>query len=72
LGATAAQAILGRDFRITTGRGRMLASPWEATDLATYHPSAILRTPDERERRRIRSLFFEDLETAAGAQGGGH
>lgn len=48
LGATAAQALLGRSFRVTRERGQVLESPLGPT-LATIHPSAVLRAPDERD-----------------------
>ena len=65
LGATAAQAMLGRDFRITKHRGKFIKSedvPWIT---ATYHPSAILRTPDKEDRDKKRAEFVEDLRRAA-------
>jgi uracil-DNA glycosylase len=46
LGATAAQALLGRDFRVTRQHGEVLTSELGAT-LATIHPSAVLRAPDD-------------------------
>jgi DNA polymerase len=46
LGATAAQALLGRSFRVTRQHGEVVASDLGPT-LATIHPSAILRTPDD-------------------------
>jgi uracil-DNA glycosylase family protein len=66
LGATAAQAIIGRDFRITERRGELLP-PIEGGPrlLATYHPSAVLRarTPDDRDR--LMSALVGDLSIAA-------
>jgi uracil-DNA glycosylase family protein len=67
LGATAAQALLGRDFRVTRDRGRILESTLAPTTLATVHPSSILRAPDERSRREELELFVEDLRVAARA-----
>ena len=64
LGATAAQALLGRDFRITRQRGEILERPEGGHVLATYHPSAILRAPDER-RQAMRDEFISDLKLAA-------
>ena len=49
LGATAAQALLGRQFRVTRERGRPVDSPLAPAVLATIHPSAVLRA-DDRER----------------------
>lgn len=66
LGATAAQALLGRGFRLTKHRGEVLASPLAPRVLATVHPSAILRSPDSETRRRELHKFLEDLKQAAG------
>ncbi len=53
LGSTAGQTLLGRDFRVTESRGKMIRSDWAGPVLATVHPSSVLRTPDEdRERAR--------------------
>jgi uracil-DNA glycosylase len=65
LGATAAQGLLGRDFRITRQRGQILQSPKAEHVLATYHPAAILRAPDDESRRAMRSDFISDLKVAA-------
>ena len=46
LGATAAQALLGRQFRVTKERGRPVESPLAPVVLATVHPSSILRSDD--------------------------
>ncbi len=70
LGATAAQALLGRDFRVTRDRGRLIDSPLAPTTLATVHPSSILRAPDDETRRRERELFVADLKVAARALAG--
>ena len=67
LGATAAQGLLGRDFRITRQRGKLQASQWGPRILATYHPSAILRAPDEAARKQLRADFVHDLKTVARA-----
>ena len=67
LGATAAQALLGRQFRVTRDRGRLLDSDLAPVTLATVHPSSILRAPDEEARTRERALFLEDLRVAAEA-----
>src|ERR1700691_4903799 len=50
LGATAAQALLGRSFRVTQNRGKALAVPDMPPVLATVHPSSILRAPDDESR----------------------
>ena len=67
LGATAAQGLLGRAFRITQHRGELLASPWSAWIVATYHPSAVLRAPEAADRKRMRELLFQDVQVAAGS-----
>jgi uracil-DNA glycosylase family protein len=62
LGATAAQALLGRDFRVTQHRGELLKSPLVPILMATVHPSSILRAPDEETRHREMKLFIADLK----------
>src|SRR5438128_2355948 len=52
LGATAAQALLGRQFRVTQQRGEWLDSEFDSKVLATVHPSSILRAPDEESRKQ--------------------
>ena len=61
LGATAAQALLGRQFRLTAHRGEFVPSPLAPIVLATVHPSSILRAPDEETRHRERDRFAGDL-----------
>ena len=65
LGATAAQALLGRSFRVTQQRGILLDAPFAPKALATVHPSSILRAPDEEARREETAKFVEDLRIAA-------
>jgi uracil-DNA glycosylase family protein len=65
LGATAAQALLGRDFRITRQRGELISSAWATWTVATYHPSAVLRAPEAADRRRMREELMRDLQVAA-------
>jgi uracil-DNA glycosylase len=67
LGATAAQALLGRQFRVTRERGRLLDSELAPLTLATVHPSSILRAPDEESRCRERAAFVDDLRVVATA-----
>src|SRR5688500_12777815 len=67
LGATAAQALLGRDVRVTRDRGRPIESELAPVAFATVHPSSILRAPDDESRRLERSLFVDDLRVAAQA-----
>jgi uracil-DNA glycosylase family protein len=65
LGATAAQAMLGRSFRLTQARGQVLESAWgRLTCLATYHPSALLRAPDSDARRALHADLVADLRVA--------
>jgi uracil-DNA glycosylase len=61
LGATAAQSLLGTDFRISWQRGEFLVSPWSNWTLATHHPSAVLRAPDKGDRVRKRGELVHDL-----------
>lgn len=65
LGATAAQALLGRQFRVTQQRGKLLESTLAPYVLATVHPSSILRAPDEEARHRERETFAKDLRAVA-------
>jgi uracil-DNA glycosylase len=62
LGATAAQSLLGRDFRVTQHRGEFLESPLVPIVMATVHPSSILRAPDEKSRREQMQSFIADLK----------
>ena len=64
LGATAAQSLLGRDFRVTRRRGRLLDSDLADVVLATIHPSAVLRADD---RERAFAGLVDDLGVAASA-----
>jgi DNA polymerase len=64
LGATAAQALLGPQFRVTRDRGRAIESSGRLV-VATVHPASILRMPDAETRERERKLFIEDLKTVA-------
>ncbi len=65
LGATAAQALLGRSFRVTQQRGQLFPFPGASYALATVHPSSILRAPDEETRHREMQLFIKDLRVVA-------
>ena len=65
LGATAAQALLGRAFRVTQQRGLLLDAPFAPKAMATVHPSSILRAPDEEARRNETRQFIADLIIAA-------
>lgn len=65
LGATAAQALLGRSFRVSRQRGEPQPSALARHVLATVHPSSILRAPDDATRHRETERFVEDLRRAA-------
>jgi len=65
LGATAAQALLGRQFRVSAERGRWVKSPLAPRVLATVHPSSILRAPDDETRRAEMRRFVDDLRKVA-------
>ena len=71
LGATAAQALLGPQFRVSRDRGQLVRSPIAPqllpTVLATVHPSSILRAADEEDRHAAFERFVADLRVAAGA-----
>jgi uracil-DNA glycosylase len=65
LGATAAQALLGKSFKVTQQRGVPVQSPLAYAVVATVHPSSILRAPDTNARHRAEREFFADLEKVA-------
>ncbi|HEX8954080.1 MAG TPA: uracil-DNA glycosylase family protein, partial [Polyangia bacterium] len=65
LGATAAKALFGSQFRVTVTRGRPVPTPWAAVGVATVHPSAILRERDDEARHRALAAFVADLIAAA-------
>jgi DNA polymerase len=67
LGATAAQALLGKAFRVTERRGELLATPLAPIVMATVHPSSILRAPDDETRRAELARLVEDLAGLAEA-----
>ena len=62
LGATGAQTLLGKDFRVTQHRGELVPSPLAPHVMATVHPSSILRAPDEQTRKEETERFVEDLK----------
>ena len=63
LGATAAQVLLGKQFRVTQDRGKPVPSPLAEAIIATVHPSSILRAPDHREEAK--QEFIADLKQVA-------
>ncbi len=65
LGATAAQALLGRDFRVSQRRGEFVESSLAQHVIATVHPSSILRAPDDETRHSEMKRFIEDLKKVA-------
>ena len=62
LGATAAQALLGRQFKVSTQRGVWIPSPLAPFVMATVHPSSLLRAPDYVTRRLETKRFIADLK----------
>ena len=66
LGATAAQSLLGKQFRVTKERGRWLESDLAEYVTATIHPSAILRQQDTESRHRELAAFVADLRLVDG------
>lgn len=64
LGATSAQALFGRDFRISRQRGVVLTTEWSENTIATWHPAAILRMPDKDRQTEMQSQLISDLEAA--------
>jgi len=65
LGATAAQALLGKDFRVTQRRGEIINTEFAPITIATVHPSSILRAPDPESRERQYQAFVADLKNIA-------
>src|SRR5688500_10117072 len=65
LGSTAAQALLGRDFKVTKQRGQLVDSDLAQLVTATVHPSSILRERDDEARRRAMKEFVRDLTNVA-------
>jgi uracil-DNA glycosylase family protein len=65
LGATAAQAVLGRSFKVTQHRGEFIEGVMDAAVTATVHPSSILRAPDDDARHTEMARFVEDLKRVA-------
>jgi uracil-DNA glycosylase len=65
LGATAAQSLLGRQFRVTKERGHPLESDLAPYVVATVHPSSILRQRTDDARAAAMKEFVADLEVVA-------
>lgn len=62
LGSTAAQSLFGPSFRVTQQRGKKLDSDLAPFVIATIHPSAVLRAPDEAAREQAFQSLVDDLE----------
>ena len=65
LGATAAQSLLGKQFRVTKQRGELIDSPLAEHVTATIHPSAVLRQRDDEARKQEFAGLVEDLRKVA-------
>jgi uracil-DNA glycosylase len=65
LGATAAQTLLGKQFRVTRQHGEFIASSLAPFVTATLHPASILRIPDPRMRESAHRQFVSDLQKVA-------
>jgi uracil-DNA glycosylase len=65
LGATAAQALLGKTFRVTKQHGEWVEWPYAPKATATVHPSSILRAPDAETRAAAFGGFVADLKIVA-------
>jgi DNA polymerase len=62
LGATAARAVIGKDFKVSVMRGRFVESPLASHVFATFHPSALLRLRDEAEKEAAFEQLVRDLK----------
>jgi uracil-DNA glycosylase family protein len=67
LGATAAQSVMGSQFKLMAQRGQLLSSPLAERVVATIHPSAALRAPDSEGRRAAYEMLVNDLRVVAKA-----
>jgi uracil-DNA glycosylase len=65
LGASAAQALLGKEFRVSRQRGQLIESPFAPRVIATVHPSSILRARDDESRHQQFHEFVQDLSKVA-------
>ena len=65
LGATAAQSVLGAQFKLMQQRGQVLPSDLAPRVVATIHPSAVLRAPDSEGRRAAYDMLVSDLKIVA-------
>jgi uracil-DNA glycosylase family protein len=62
LGATAAKALIGPQFKVSVDRGRFVESPLAPYVFATFHPSALLRLQDEEEKETAFEQLVKDLK----------
>jgi uracil-DNA glycosylase len=62
LGATAAKAVIGKHFKVSVDRGRFVESELAAYVFATFHPSALLRLRDDKEREAAFGQLVQDLK----------
>jgi uracil-DNA glycosylase len=67
LGATAAQSVLGPQFKLMQNRGTLQSSDLAARVIATIHPSSVLRAPDPEGRRAAYEMLVSDLKVVAEA-----
>jgi uracil-DNA glycosylase len=67
LGATAARAIFGPEFRLLRQRGQFFTTRWSPKTIATLHPSAVLRGQDDAEQARLYAMLRDDLRVIAAA-----
>ncbi|MBB01229.1 MAG: uracil-DNA glycosylase, partial [Planctomyces sp.] len=65
LGVTSAQAVLGRDFRLSDQRGKVIESRWCRHTIATWHPAAILRAPTPARQKEMQLQLLEDIGRGA-------
>ena len=65
LGATAAQALLGKEFKVSKQRGELVSSDLAPFVTATVHPSSILRAPTDEDRHQQYNDFVADLKKIA-------
>lgn len=71
LGATAAKAVFGASYRVTQQRGSFIEHPWAPHATSTFHPSAVLRAPDDEARERLYHDFVDDLKGVKRRMNGG-
>lgn len=67
LGSTAATSVIGPGFKVSQERGKMVPTDYCQQSIATWHPSAVLRTPDAVAREQKMSELILDLKAAADA-----